>query len=280
MNDTLEPHTRLPVRYPLTLLYVLSLLVTALVAAASCAGLLARSWAYPAGELVQAFVPTDAVNLVIGVPILLGSLWLSRRGKLLGLLLWPGALMYVLYNELVYLLVMPFNGAFLLHLALVTLTLYTLVGLIAGMDGKTIGRRLAGSVPERLAGGIVAGLGLLFFLRVVIVAASALANGTPVARTEQALHVADVLLGPAAVCGGLLLWRRQPLGYVAGLALLFQLSMLFIGLITVLVLQPFLTDTPFAPVDVLVVAVMGLICFVPTGLFVRGVLRAQASPVA
>jgi hypothetical protein len=35
---------------------------------------------------------------MIGLPILRGSMGLARRGKLLGLLLWPGALFYVLYH--------------------------------------------------------------------------------------------------------------------------------------------------------------------------------------
>jgi hypothetical protein len=64
---------------------------------------------------------------------------------------------------------------------------------------------------------------------------------------------------------------------VAGLGLLFQASMLFVGLIFLLLLQPFLTAAPFAPVDVIVVSILGLICFVPLGLFARGVVNADRS---
>jgi hypothetical protein len=60
---------------------------------------------------------------------------------------------------------------------------------------------------------------------------------------------------------------------VAGLGLLFQASMLFVGLVAFLLLRPLLSTVPFDLGEVLVVAVMGLICFVPFGLFVRGVLR-------
>jgi hypothetical protein len=59
------------------------------------------------------------------------------------------------------------------------------------------------------------------------------------------------------------------------LGLLFQASMLFIGLIAFLLIQPVLTDAPFSLTDVLVVAVMGLVCFVPFGLFVRGVTASS-----
>lgn len=59
---------------------------------------------------------------------------------------------------------------------------------------------------------------------------------------------------------------------MAGLGMLFQGSMLFIALITFLLLQPFLTMTPFAIADIAVISTMGLLCFIPFALFVRGVL--------
>jgi hypothetical protein len=50
---------------------------------------------------------------------------------------------------------------------------------------------------------------------------------------------------------------------------------LFVGLIAFLLLQPLLTAAAFAPVDVVVTLILGLICFVPFGLFLRGVLSVE-----
>jgi len=50
----------------------------------------------------------------------------------------------------------------------------------------------------------------------------------PIAETELALHISDFLITPAWIIGGVLLWRRKEFGYVIGLGLLFQASMLFI----------------------------------------------------
>ena len=280
MNLDPAPTPTLPTRRSLGQIYALSTLIALLMAAASVSGLLYGDVLYPTDALYQSFVPTDVVNLLVGLPILLGAMALARRGKLVGLLLWPGALLFVLYNYLVYLLAMPLNVAFLLHLALVTASAYTLAGLVASIDGEAVGGRLRGRVPERAAGGILAGLGLLFSLRAAGILASALASQTPVAGTELAALVADFAVAPALVIGGVLLWRRQATGYVAGLGLLFQTSMLFVGLIVLLLLQPLLTAAPFVPVDVLVVLVLGLICFVPLGLFVRGVVAGDRRPAA
>ena len=74
------------------------------------------------------------------------------------------------------------------------------------------------------------------------------------------------------IAGGVWLWRRQALGYAAGAGLLFQASMLFIGLLVFFLLQPFLTATAFPMQDFGVIFVMGLVCFVPFALFIRGIL--------
>ena len=204
-------------------------------------------------------------------------MWLAWRGKLIGLLLWPGALFFVLYNYLIYVFAIPFNVAFLLHLALVTLSVYTIIGLVASIDGKVVQQRLTGAVPERFAGGVLTGLGLLFFMRVIGVIVNALTSQTQIAETELALHTVDFLIAPAWVIGGVLLWRRKEFGYVTGLGLLFQASMLFIALIIFLLLQPFLTTAPFVLGDVVVIITMGLICFIPFVLFVRGVMSNRNS---
>jgi hypothetical protein len=267
--------SNLPIRGDLTLAYTLSLTVALFMVGASIAGLLASSTIYPTEELLQAFVSNDIINLVIGVPILLGSMWLARRGKLVGLLFWPGALLYVFYNYVVYVFGMPLNVVFPLYATLVVLSVYTMIGLVVSIDGEAVRHRLAGTVPVRLGGGVLAGLGVLFLVRAIAVMVSALISQTPVTETELALLLADFIVAPAAVIGGVLLWRREALGYVAAMGLLFQFSMLFIGLIVVLLLQPLLTAAPFVLTDVIVVLIMGMICFVPFALFVRGVVSTR-----
>jgi hypothetical protein len=278
MNTNQKDTANLPIRCNLTLAYPISLVIAALMGVASVAGLLYQTIIYPTDELLQSFVPNDVVNLVIGVPILLASMWLTRRGKLIGLLFWPGALFYVFYTYIVYVFSMPLNVAFLLHLTLVTLSAYTMIGLVAAIDGKTVQDRLTGAVPERAGGGVLAGLGILFLVRVIGVMVSALISQTPVAATELALHVTDFMITPAWVIGGVLLWRREALGYVAGLGLLFQASMLFIGLMFILILQPFITAAQFVLSDVLVIFVMGMVCFIPFALFVRGATSKSNPP--
>jgi hypothetical protein len=263
----------LPVKGNLKLAYILSWAITVLMAAASIIGLVYRETIYPTDELIEMIMPNDVINLVVGVPLLLVSMWLAWRGKTIGLLLWPGALVYSFYNYLANIFVVPFNLNYLLGLILVTLCAYTLIALVASIDTVAVQAQLTGKVPERLVGGITAAFGILFAGRVIVMVGGALVNQTPIDSIDLAVMVADFVISPAMVIGGVLLWQRKALGYAAGLGLLFQASMLFIGLIAFLLIQPVLTDAPFSLTDVLVVAVMGLVCFVPFGLFVRGVAK-------
>lgn len=277
MNTNYERYGNLPLKGNPSLLYIASLLIAILMTIASVAGLRYRTLIYPTDELIQTFVSNDVVNLFIGLPILLGSMWLTWRGKLVGLLCWAGALFFVLYNYIAYVFAMPLNWAFTLHLVLMMICTYTLIGLIAVIDGEAMRQRLAGTVPEKFAGGVLAALGTLLTLRVLGVLVAALTNGTLPAKTELAVNISDFLTTPAWIVGGVLLWKRKELGYVTGLGLLFQGSMLFIGLIIFLLLQPPLTGLPLATTDIFVVFVMGLVCFIPFGLFIRGVMASDST---
>lgn len=272
MNTNQYGSAILPIKGNLTPLYALTLLIALLMAAVSAAGLQYRTVLYPSDELIQAFLANDVTNLLIAFPMLLVSMWLALRGNIVGLLFWPGALFFVLYTYIVYIFAMPLNVAYLPYLALVMLSLYSLVGLLTRIDKGAVQQRLAGSVPERLSGGVLALLGILFFLLVIGAISNAVISQTSITDTELALHVADFLITPAWIICGVLLFRGKAFGYVTALGLLFQASMLFIGLIIVLLLQPFITNAPFSLVDVLMTFVLGLICFIPFSLFLRGIL--------
>jgi hypothetical protein len=102
-------------------------------------------------------------------------------------------------------------------------------------------------------------------------------NHVQITGLDLAVHISDFAISPFLVIGGILLWRQKAFGYVSALGLLFQTSMLFIGLIMFLIIEPFLTTTPFPLVDVIVVSIMGLICFIPLILFIRGVITKENS---
>ena len=64
------------------------------------------------------------------------------------------------------------------------------------------------------------------------------------------------------------------MGYVAGVDLLLLGSLLFIGLIPVIVFTALYTASPIDVGGIVEMLVMGLVCFIPFGLYVRGIVRS------
>jgi hypothetical protein len=209
-----------PIRRDLTLAYAGSLLVAVGIGIASVAGLVSRADDhYGETSLVLVSPGADAANLVLVLPILLGAMWLARRGSLFGLLLWPGALFYPLYAYVPYLVGAPFGGLFFVHAGLVTLSAFTVIGILASIDGAEVRQRLAGA-PARGVGAILVVIAVAAYAGLMSAAVSVLGDPAAEAATRP-LAVADWAVGtPVLLAGGVLLWLRAPLGYVAAPGLL------------------------------------------------------------
>lgn len=274
------PASRLPVTGNLTRAYALSLIVVAVTAVASIIGLLYQTNIYPTEELRQSYAINDALNLIIGLPILLGSMWLAWRGRMIGLLLWPGALLYGLYNYTAYVFGLPLSFSAIIYLIIVFLSAYALFELLTNIDKHSVQAQLADAVPAKTAGWILTVFGILFIVRAAAMLIDASINQTMIPAAELGTLIADIILSLFWIAGGVLLLRRIALGYVSGLGLLFAISMLFVGLILLLLFQPIIADVPLVLMDIIVVAVMGLIVFIPFGFFVRTVVRKGETNVS
>jgi hypothetical protein len=271
--------TELPIAGKLAISFACAMAILVLTIAASVAGVLHSHAFYPADDLRRTFLPNDVVNLSIGLLFLMVSLLVTWRGRLAGLLALPGALLFVLYNSLVYVLGLPFGMLFLLHFGMVLLSACASVILVARIDASAVRRRLAGVVPERFAGCVLTGLGALFLFRSLGILLLGITHKNPIARTDLAVDLADLLITPIWIAGGILLIFRKSIGYVASIGLLSQASMLFVALSVFLPLQSLLTGGPFRFADAIVILLMGSVCFVPLVLFVRGAELSQSSSI-
>jgi len=268
-----HPSPSLPIGPHRRWFYALSLGLAMLVAATALVASLYPTLVYPTDDLRRDLGSLDLVNAGLALPILLACLWLVSRGRLLGLLCWPGALFFVLYSSLIYVFALPPNVGFLLHLGLVTLCVYTVIGLVASIDQQEVRRRLTGAVPERIVGAALAGQGLLMVVWITGSIAGVLTGRGMVPEATLANHFTDVLITPAWIVGGVLIWRRHPLGYATALALLLQGSLFVIAAVVLQVLRAPISVGPMALVNLSVYLAGGLVCFIPFALYARGVVR-------
>ena len=295
MRSTSIPES--PVGRDLTLAYRLSLAVAALMTFASAAGVLlglsdglygpdpARALGATeaeAGLLLPGLLGQDLFDLVVGVPLLLGAMWLARRGSPIGLLPWPGMLFYALYWSVLYLVGAPFSVLFLLYVPLVILSAYATIALVSSIDGEALRERLAGAMPARLVGGLLVVLALLTFGQDATGAlTTALAGETPPDPAARPVWISDLaLVVPATLAGGVLLGLRRPLGYVAGAGLLLSYGLTPVGLVFGMALGAVLTGAQPDVATVVALLVFGLVSFAPLVFFFRGAKagRGRAGP--
>jgi hypothetical protein len=270
------PSTNLPVARNLTPAFVSSLIIAILAVMASVAGLLNGKTLYPNEEMYVLKVPTDLFTLCVGVPILLGAMWLARRGALIGLLCWPGVLLYMLYIYVSYAIGVPFNAVLLLYVPLVALSAYTIIGLVVSIDSTAVHHQLVGSVPSRAVGLILAVLAVLFSLMNLSQIITALSGPAPDQPLELPVWFADcVVVAPTWLIGGWLLWRDKALGFVAGAGLLLLGSFLFVGAIFVLAFPTFYDGSPLDVAGIIFMLVAGMICFGPFAMFARGIGKSR-----
>ena len=161
----------------------------------------------------------DVVTLLPVAPLLAYLAVSARRGSLSAFLCLPGLLAFTVYNYAIYAFSIHFGPLFLVWVAILGLSIFTLVGALATADMPAIKQRFAGRAMPRPAWFliVVAVLFLLLWLSEIV---PSLLAGDPSRSARDwnvptnPVHVLDLAFFlPAAVTSGILLLRRRPLGY-------------------------------------------------------------------
>lgn len=266
---------KLPIKLNLNIVYVSTIIQVVIMLGISIAGILFQSKLYPDKELSVGFVSLDIYNLIAGIPIIIISMLLTKRGKLIGLLCYPGALLYITYVYLTNLLGLPFNVLFIPYLILATLSIYTIIVLIASIDSEQVRQKLKGYVPIRTAGAILFAIACLLIINLTYEVVIALINQSKVDQLDIAHWIADFVVGiPSVIIIGFSMIRGKALGYTLGISLLLFLSVIFFGVVPVLIVKGIITNNPIEVIGIVVVLASSMICFIPLLFFIRGINKA------
>jgi hypothetical protein len=165
------------------------------------------------------FRGTDAVTLVVGLPLLALAFRSYWRGSLRGGLFLAGMLAYFLYVGASMTFGAAFNGLFLVYTALFSASLFAFIYILAAVGLPELSARVSPALPRRgLAVFLfIAGLGTLgLWLSDLI--GPLMAGRAPELlgpyTTMFTYGFDSALITPAAILAGVCLWRRAPLGYL------------------------------------------------------------------
>ncbi len=168
---------------------------------------------------------TDAATLFIGVPLLIAAVFWFRRGSMRGTLLLAGVLSYTLYVYASMALGASFNGLFLVYVALFSASLFALGLTIRSIDPDELSRRFSHRTPHRATGMFLLVSALLTtFIWLQPLLGSMLRGETPELLDRSTTMVTDALdlgiISPLLVVAGIMILRRNTLGYLIGIPLI------------------------------------------------------------
>jgi hypothetical protein len=218
---------------------VLSGIVAVMMAAAAGAGLFAEELYRDGAWAREAFRGADLVTLVLAVPLLIGSLILSVRGSRRGQVVWIGLLGYAVYNYAYGVFGAEFNDVFLLHIAILSMSLFALACALPSLAARWPARPRAYRADRWIGSFLVVvgvaqgGLWVALVLRYAFT--GRLLNDIPTEGQHLVFGLDLALLVPTLVLAGVLLFRRRPIGTLLGSAVcvfgaVYQINLMMAGM--------------------------------------------------
>lgn len=216
----------------------------------------------------------DLITLVLGLPLLALSFWLTLRGSLRGRLLLTGTLGFFLYTYMSMCFGTAYNRFFLVYVALFSLSLYAFILSMMSFDLKTLPQHFSKRLPRR---GIAA---LFFFASAFLlmawlgrIAPTLLQNQTAALENTTSMFIQAMDLGmivPLCILSGILLLRRSAWGYL--LASVSMIKFLTLGLaVSVMGINMVRLGVPASPVELVIFPTITLVNAVMTVVLLKGI---------
>jgi hypothetical protein len=213
--------------------WVLSSLLVGAAALSAVTALVLPDWIHGPAVMVGSMRGTAAVMLLFALPILVAAMAVARRGTPPGVAAvagWVGAVAFLAYQGWMFLFAVPFNGFFLVYVAMFALGFWGLVSLAIGIPVGAYAGSFSPSLPARaLAGWMVASCIAFYALWLKNAVPASFDSAVPaflqgtgmVTATNYVLDMALFL--PFTILVAVQLWRRTPWGLVMGGAMLLML---------------------------------------------------------
>jgi hypothetical protein len=187
-------------------------------------------------------IAQDYVTLFLGVPLLIISLYLSRKGRVKGHLLLTGTLGYFLYTYTSYSFLSMYNSLFLVYVILMSASFFAFTLAMMSFEISKLPLFFTDKLPVKLIGSFLLFGSFVFGMMWLGKIIKPLMNDTPPEGIEhytslviQALDLGFVV--PIGTISGILLMKRKPLGYLLGPVIIIKDITLLTALTAMVLLQ-------------------------------------------
>jgi len=187
-------------------------------------------------------IGTDIVTLLIGIPLLITGIVLSRKGTLRGQLLLTGALGYFLYTYGAMCFLTAFNPLFLVYVALFSLSLFGFILSMKNLDVDQVTHHIQDGFPRRAIAAYFIIVAVFLTLAWLGLVASPSLTWTPPNGLESAITMVIQALDlgvivPTSFLTASLLIKKQAWGYALSSVLLLKILTMGAALIAMIIGQ-------------------------------------------
>ena len=230
------------------------------------------------GDALQA-LGQDYVTLFVGIPLLLFSLYLTRKGLLKGKLIFAGTLGYILVVYFYNLASISYNELFLAYLLLTSLSFYAFALVMLSFDLEKLPACFDTKLKTKFIGGflILGAIGTGFGWLPMIIAPLIKGAIPPILEHYTTLVISGFDLSiflPLSFLSGFLLIKKTPAGYLLG-----TMYTIFLAILMTSITAKLLTEQ-FAGIDVrmqqmITFPLINLVAIICTVLILKSVNEAK-----
>lgn len=176
-------------------------------------------YSYDSVSVAAQGIAQDIVTIVLGVPLLVISLFYALRGSLKGRLLLTGTLGYFLYTYISYVFLWMYNPMFIVYVILMSASFFSFILLMMSFNINNLGSAFSRKLPVRFLGGFQIFFAIALFLLWMKKIIPTITNGTIPLGLEHytTLVIQGLDLGfivPIALLSGVMIIKRKPFGYL------------------------------------------------------------------
>lgn len=211
-------------------------------------------------------IASDFVTLVLGIPLLLISLYYSIKGSFRARLLLTGTLGYFLYTYISYVFLWMYNRFFIVYVIIMALCLYAFILSMMSFDIGKMSAYFKKDLPVRFLSGyqifIAFGIGMMWLGKI---GPSILTGAVPVGLehyTTLVIQGMDLgIIVPTAILSGVLLLKRNPFGYLLTSVIVFK-SITMLAAITAMMVNMAMHGVEMNRIEVITFSVFNLLAII------------------